>query len=184
MANEATNGEVFLQPLSSIREILERSVCAWILSQVASSLTTPPPLTHTHTLSTVLQQERGRGSEGSEVASGKGAQMALYYLAIEYIPRLLSYMPRIRTNKPGNAQSYLPPNLHFTLFPYVCYMRNGNSSARHSVLPVGTGERESVSLPPHLFLLPPPSILSRLVWCLPGDPLQTLSLHLAHLPPT
>jgi hypothetical protein len=70
MANETTNGEVFLQPLSSIREILESAVL----------------------------HKRGGGEV--EVVMGKGAHTVLYSLAIEYIPRLLSYMPQIRTNKP------------------------------------------------------------------------------------
>ena len=35
--------------------------------------------------------------------------MALYYLAIEYIPRLMSYMPHIKTNKPGNNTLLFPP---------------------------------------------------------------------------
>lgn len=41
------------------------------------------------------------GEQRGGVAGGRGSQMALYSLAIEYIPRLLAYMPRIRTNKPG-----------------------------------------------------------------------------------
>ena len=45
--------------------------------------------------------------------------MALYYLAVEYIPRLLSYMPHIKTSKPGNNNTLLFPPfpLPLLLFP-------------------------------------------------------------------
>ena len=58
------------------------------------------------------------GEQRGGVAGGRGSQMALYSLAIEYIPRLLAYMPRIRTNKPGysyNAQHTISHTLSLSL---------------------------------------------------------------------
>ena len=48
--------------------------------------------------SAVLQK-----SSGSEAADTKGAQNALYSLAVEYVPKLLSYMSHIKTSKAGGC---------------------------------------------------------------------------------
>ena len=51
-------------------------------------------------VSTVLQKT---GGSSSEAVLTRGAQNALYSLAVDYLPKLLSYMPRIKTNKPGGS---------------------------------------------------------------------------------
>ena len=156
--------------------------------------------------STVLKKR-----DMEEVAlAGRRSQNALYALGIEYIPRLLSYMPQIKTNKPGlyvsrahahthtnvththaqtHAQTHSLTRTHKHTQPPThppphthTHLRGGGGSPGHHVLPVGHRTRQSVFFPHDFLLLSPPPPLPGVASSLPGDYLPPLSLCLTYLP--
>lgn len=90
MANETSDGDTFLTTLKKMRLILERLAEYRIKARAREML-----CMYT---SAVLQK-----NSGSETADTKRAQNALYSLAVEYLPKLLSYMSFIKTSKPGGC---------------------------------------------------------------------------------